>query len=139
MRITYIYTIFTIPFLMLIACSNHDKGHEANAHIKAESDDLHISLDDGQKWVMDDHTRSTFKTMSERINAGGDFDELGKSLKSDLDSLIQGCTMTGEAHNQLHVYLTHLSPAIEKLSSNGSEESLKNVSELLEIYPDYFR
>ena len=46
--------------------------------------------------------------------------------------------MTGEAHDQLHVYLLHLIPAIQEVSENGSGKSLKDVEELLNEYPKYF-
>lgn len=79
-----------------------------------------------------------FKAMTERVEVGGDINAVGKGLKSDLDKLIQGCTMTGEAHNQLHAFLIPFIPSVQKISTNGSVESLKEVEELLQEYPKYF-
>lgn len=72
------------------------------------------------------------------VKAGGDPQTLGKRLQADLEKLVQGCTMTGEAHNQLHVFLTAYIPAVEKAFKSGSDESLTEVRGLLAKYPEYF-
>jgi hypothetical protein len=131
----YFYLLITFFALIFTAC--REKPATRHEH-QTETDELQISLNDGLRWEMDDHTRTMFKAMAGRIEAGGDVNVVGNGLKADLDSLIQGCTMTGEAHDQLHVYLSHLIPAIQEVSESGSDESLKNVEELLNEYPKYF-
>ena len=131
----YVYVLITGFTVIFTACRENPATHHEH---QAEADELQISLNDGLRWEMDDHTRTMFKAMAGRIEAGGDVGAVGNGLKSDLDKLIQGCTMTGEAHDQLHVYLSHLIPAIQEVSENGSDESLKNVEELLKEYSKYF-
>ncbi len=131
----YVYILITFSALIFAACRENPATHHEH---QVEADELQISLNDGLRWEMDDHTRTMFKAMAERIEAGGDVSTVGNGLKSELDRLIQGCTMTGEAHDQLHVYLSNLIPAIHEVSENGSDESLKNVEGLLKEYPKYF-
>jgi hypothetical protein len=46
--------------------------------------------------------------------------------------------MTGEAHDQLHVYLMVYMPAVDALTKSGRIEDAKKVKHYLEIYDDYF-
>jgi len=131
----YVYVLITGFTLIFTACRENSAAHHEH---QIETDELQIPLNNGLRWEMDDHTRSMFKAMADRVEAGGEVKAVGSGLQSDLDSLIQGCTMTGEAHDQLHVFLTHLIPAIQEVSESGSDESLKNVEELLNEYPKYF-
>ena len=99
-------------------------------------------LNAGQKWQMDDHTRSMFATMVDRLEDPGaesvEPQELGKILEADLDALIQGCTMTGDAHSELHKYLVEFIPAIQQLASEGGDDEVQEVKRLLAEYPQYF-
>ena len=131
----YIYILITVATLIFTACRKNPAAHHEH---QIETEELQVSLNDGLRWKMDDHTRSMFKAMVDRVDAGGDINAVGSGLQSDLDRLIQGCTMTGEAHDQLHVFLTHLIPAIQEVSENESDESLEKVELLLSEYPKYF-
>lgn len=95
-------------------------------------------LNQGKKWLMDEHTRDMFKVMSERVQSGGDSKKLGIALNEDLNQLIQGCTMTGAAHDQLHVFLMPYFSAVNALSETGSESALKEVKQALTDYQSYF-
>ena len=134
----YLYIIIAVLMLTFTAYSESSDAHQEHADDHADAGKLQVALHDGQRWKMDDHTRSMFKAMTERIEAGGDIETVGKGLKAELDKLIQGCTMTGEAHNQLHAFLTAFIPAVQEVATKGSADSLKKVSELLREYPKYF-
>jgi hypothetical protein len=106
-----------------------------------------MELNNGKKWKMDDHTRSMFIKMLSSFTASDHsaVEELQKSgvqLKGQIDDLIKGCTMTGDAHNQLHIFLTGYIPAVEMLASSsdlksGRDQALK-VKWFLDMYDDYF-
>lgn len=132
--LTILALVFTFP-----AYSQKPDAHDEHSDHHAEAGALQMTLNKGQKWKMDDHTRSMFHAMTKRVEAGGDIKAVGKGLNSDLDQLIQGCTMTGEAHNQLHVFLTSFIPAVQEVAKTGSAESLKTVTDLLHKYPKYFK
>ncbi len=138
---------------LLVSCSD-DKteslppnADDHSSHLSVTPDDGldGLSLDSGQKWKMDDHTRSVFSEMAESF-LGSDHshaeEETLKKAGSDLQDLItklvQGCTMTGAAHDQLHVYLTGYIPAVAALSETGQIENAKTVKRYLEMYGQYF-
>ncbi len=95
-------------------------------------------LNQGEKWLMDQHTRDMFNVMSQRVNAGGSLSKLGTALNDDLNQLIKGCTMTGAAHDQLHVFLMPYFSAVNELTETGSEIALKEIKQALKDYQNYF-
>ena len=105
---------------------------------KANHENHHLSLNHGAKWVMDAHTREMFETMTQRLESNSKPELLGSQLDEDIKKLIKGCTMTGRAHDQLHLYLTSLIPAIEALKSEQSMDKLHAVKHALNNYKRYF-
>lgn len=104
-----------------------------------------LRLDNGRKWKMDDHTRSSFARMAASFSDsdlhsldGDGLKKAGADLKILTDELIQGCTMTGDAHEQLHVYLSGFMPAVSALSKSGGIEDAGKVRRYLEKYDEYF-
>jgi len=85
---------------MFTACTEYYDTHQASPDNYIETGELQVTLHDGQKWEMDDHTRMIFKAMTERLEAGGDINAVGKGLKSNLDKLIQGWTRTGDCEDE---------------------------------------
>jgi hypothetical protein len=115
-----------------------------STHLSETAEDG-LRLNNGDKWKMDDHTRSSF------INMAGSFlnmdhssldgeglKKAGSDLQVQIGELIKGCTMTGEAHDQLHVYLMGYMPAVDALTKSGGIEDAKKVKHYLEIYGEYF-
>lgn len=119
---------------------DHGAGHDHDGDDAVVSVEDHgLQTHDGEKWPMDDHTRSMFTTMSERLESfEGDPQALGVSLEDDLSKLIEGCTMTGDAHNELHKFLAVYLPAVGSLADAGQDADLERVKELLDLYPSYF-
>jgi hypothetical protein len=130
------YLTTTIVIVVLISCGGDQHQHDHHA------DEAHVpglSLNGDQKWKMDDHTRTMFAAMSERMEqAETDPKAVGEALKADLDKLVRGCTMVGKSHDELHRFLIIYIPAINELSESGSSESLARVNLLLATYPKYF-
>ena len=124
----------------------HHHGDEAGDRPAAAPDPLaRMTLDDGRKWAMDEHTRLSFEKMStsflesdHRALEGDGLRQAGAALRTDIDDLIRGCTMTGKAHDQLHVYLMGYIPAVTALTQSGKAEDAREVARYLESYGDYF-
>ena len=127
------HLVLLLSVCLLSACgepSHHDHG-------SGTSTDL--VTDDGQKWPMDDHTRAMFSEMVNRTaQFDGDEHQLGRAMQGDLNKLIEGCNMTGAAHNELHKFLGLYMPAVQQLSESGSPAARARVEELLHVYPRYF-
>ncbi|MCG8673314.1 MAG: hypothetical protein MI867_28250 [Pseudomonadales bacterium] len=123
---------------------HHSDKHHSGKHHHATLDSL--GLNNGQKWEMDTHTRTSLQTMNKRfdgieLSAMSDEQrqELANQLNEDLQSLIQGCTMEGAAHDALHQYLVPLMNAINHLADCGHLPAAKHVETLLAQYADYFQ
>ncbi len=130
--------ILVILVLAAVSCGG-DHGH-GREQVDAHDAKLGLGLNAGRKWEMDEHTRSMFKAMTEKIegHAGDDAKSLGVALQADLGELIAGCTMTGEAHDELHKFLVLYMPAVGSLEETGGESELKKVKDLIGAYPKFF-
>ncbi len=123
-----------------------DDGHDDHARTVQVPDALaHMALNDGHKWLMDDHTRASFAAMADSF-LGADHGalteegrkEAGAALDAQLKDLIQGCTMEGPPHDQLHIFLSGYLPAVAALSNSGKVEDAQRVEHYLRSYGQYF-
>ncbi len=113
--------------------------HKHTDHSQHQSQEItHPKLNQGAKWVMDDHTRVMFIAMKQKVDTGGDLQAMGAELNDDLQKLIQGCTMTGAAHDQLHVFLVPYMTSVKALSETGSKAAYSEVKQALQDYKKYF-
>jgi hypothetical protein len=136
----------------IISCGSgedrsHSDHHDDDSHSSVHSDNTikDLRLNDGKKWKMDDHTRSSFDKMvvsfmnsDHKTMSGEDLKKAGSDLQAYIAELIKGCTMTGAAHDQLHVYLMGYIPAVDTLSKSGGTEDAFKVKHYLEIYKNFF-
>ena len=152
------YVIITTCILafatLLVSCGtdhsgshNNDTDNHSSHSAQAKPDDelAGLKLNNGQKWKMDDHTRLVFAKMAGSF-LQSDYSSLnkeelkkaGSNLKLNINELIQGCTMDGDAHNQLHLYLTGYIPAVSALSDSGQIADAEKVKHYLKNYEKYF-
>ena len=121
--------------------ASHDAAHEAPvahegaAHGAAGAHaELLLSLDGDKKWVMDGHTRKTMALTQASVD-GATVDSpeaaaaLGAELKGQLDTLIEGCEMTGASHDELHVFLMAWMPAVDALGKAPDAAAAKAAHE----------
>lgn len=69
-----------------------------------------LYLNNGQKWPVNAEMMPFITRSGEQIDTflatpGGDFAQLARDLKTNNEKLIASCTMQGEAHEVLHVWL----------------------------------
>lgn len=108
-----------------------------------------VSLDSGKKWKANVETSqginkmmaSVKKAISKELGEVADYRVLGASLQQDFNEIFQKCTMTGEAHDQLHNYLLPMVDMV-KTFENGDvascEKTLPQIKEHLNSYYNYF-
>ena len=107
-----------------------------------------IQLDGTQKWQANEETTQGVRNMlriMENTDVGPemDFKALGTKLKSEINVVIQKCSMKGASHDNLHVFLM---PLIEKVDALQEENDIEKNKALvasiyynLEAYDTYFK
>ena len=110
-----------------------------------------LKLDpNNQKWRADEATSASIASMQQLMNAFdtgknvGDieaFQELGKAMNGEMNTLFRQCTMTGPAHDELHTFLTPIIKDVKILQGNNIEASTAaqlRLKDRLEVYQTFF-
>lgn len=133
---------------------HHHDHHDGDSHEHIHMDDENhtgdgstVQLNDGETWEANPETTTGIKNMQELIN---DFDPgaeraeyvaLHDHMDREFKTIFAKCTMTGEAHNQLHNYLHPMREWIDGLMAEDDEtrhHSLEKLNARLDEYPRYF-
>lgn len=140
--------LFALLLLVPAACGNDAEGGTRPAPPGDTGDLLRgLTLDDGEKWPTDEHTRTAAAEMLRTIEASPEdlsaeeLRALGERMQGQLDALIQGCTMEGPAHDALHVYLSALMPRIGTMANGEAAEARRAREEataILRRFPEFF-
>lgn len=131
----------------LTSCDHHAEEHGHAAHQATQEDHstaLELTLNNGEKWPTDEHTRLSAARMVARVGGAAkmqsrqDAVALAKDLDAELETLIAGCTMTGKAHDQLHVFLVALFPKVAALKEQTELTDLQHTrAELNSLFVAY--
>lgn len=141
------------PLLLLIlgvsSCSRASLAPSTPGTASQQTDPLaRLHKDGGKPWVADEHTRKSIAAMVTAVQAAATDQSaaattaLGKQLQILADRLIQGCTMSGPAHDALHSYLGVLLPGVGAMSGADLVEAKRARAEvpvLLARFGDYFQ
>lgn len=120
-------------------------AHDSHASVAASAD---LSLNSGERWEMDDHTRAMSQKMQETFFTADHsslegLNAAGSTLENQMQELIAGCTMTGKAHEQLHLFLNEHIPTIDALSKAddyaSARENAIRLKGQLETYQKHFK
>ncbi len=122
------------------AVDAHTHATEGSAPTTSESALPSVTLDNGQRWKANPETTSGIANMTNILNAydpaSGDPKALKAALEEEFGLIFERCTMTGEAHEQLHNYLV---PIHSQLSGfTATEDQRKVMSDHLAVYANYF-
>ncbi len=97
----------------------------------------------GERWKVNDemvpHLRAAEKALEDyQTNGSNKFSQLAEELKKHNDQLISSCTMKGESHEQLHLWLRPHIQLIKALSeAKNKEEANKLITELEASFKKY--
>lgn len=104
-----------------------------------------IGLDRGSKWQISNQTIVTvsdmnafFLSTNPLVHEGDSLKKTGAALRTQMTPLFAGCGVGGEAHNEYHVYLAGLIPAITTLEKSGQLDDAKRVKYYLQKFSEYF-
>ena len=137
---------------LLMACNS--SAEEADNHTTAPEEQEHhdagvegLMLNHGARWVANPETTAGISSMQQAIQDSTQAEspagcaQLAARLTASFDGIIRQCTMTGEAHEQLHHYILPLKRDIATLSTaEGTDcaEQVVKMATYLSTYADYF-
>ncbi|MFC2110006.1 hypothetical protein ACFLSU_05465 [Bacteroidota bacterium] len=107
-----------------------------------------IQLNHTEKWNANIETNEGVEKMqqslkSQSTNTLEEYHELAKLLNIGKNYVIRNCSMKGESHDNLHVWLLPLIAKIDALSEAKTIENAsaikKSIQENIEIYYTYFK
>ena len=138
-----IYFVGILVIQIYSGCKEKQQSEQTNA---SEKTIIKFVLNDGKKWQMDEHTRTAIKNLDsllkskEHFKMIEDYNLLGEKLDEELLSLIQGCTMEGPDHDQLHVFLGYFYPTVQNLKKETNIESSEKILEEMEtLFTEYHK
>ena len=127
-----------------ISCSDNQPEEEKLSQYGIE---LGLALDHGKKWIANPETTFGVKKM-EGLVANFDPDSplenwiaLQENLRSAFDDIFRQCTMEGEGHEQLHLYLIPMMELFNELENQDPKlraSTLSRLKEHLPVYWEYF-
>ena len=137
----------------VLGCNEHSKhinetAPSANAiHEHTEKATL-LLLNNGIKWKADSTTIANVTSLQNIISNNKkenleDYLIASTALQNGLNKMVAECTMQGNDHNALHVWLE---PLLEKTKALGKATALENASSILQqletqvnLFPQYFQ
>jgi hypothetical protein len=143
--------ILILVTVLVVSC-NQNKKQEIAEPVQTveeshESEGV-LKLNNGDLWMANAETTEGIRKMtqliinfseSENMDA---YPKLKTKLETEFGTIISKCTMTGEAHDQLHNYLLPMKPLFKDLAAedlatrkSGLEKLTKHLSE----YSAYFK
>ncbi len=130
-----------------VIAADTEHRHEHSEHASKDMANKLI-LNNGDRWEMDNHTRMMSSKMEKTFfstdhSNQASLNALGSKLETQLGELISGCTMDGEAHNQLHIFLSDYGPAVKNLANAKDYEAARSlaikIKGKLEVYKTHFK
>jgi len=149
-KINILLPVFIAIGLILTSCKNdrqkketQSKTEEVHTHEKGTP----VQLYDGNLWIANPETSTGIKNMRALMQNFSDTESvaayatLKDSLEVQFKSILTQCTMTGEAHNQLHNYLLPMKGLFKELGAsdiNTRKKSFNTLKKHLKQYSNYF-
>lgn len=149
----YIQTVAVLLATVMIASCGiaaHDHADEGHGHdhgaMVQEQDTSHngaaVQLDNGKAWAANAETTDGIAAMQAILDsydpAVEDSTMLKEELEAEFSEIFAKCTMTGEAHEQLHNYLKPVHAMLEKLGGSPTVAQRQELSDYLATYGKYF-
>ena len=145
--------ILTIFVTILVVSCDNDKNKKQEIAAPAQTEEeTHesegvLKLNNGGLWMANTETTEGIEQMKQLIANFNDKQnmeaspELKTKLEAEFGTIISKCTMTGEAHDQLHNYLLPMKPLFKDLAAEDlatRKAGLKKLNKHLSEYSSYF-
>lgn len=139
----FFLTVFTIT-----ACESSSSNNakvESSQENKHHHSDEEINLNKGEKWLVEPTMLSLIHKMEREVL---DFDQqsftqLGHQLSSDVEELTSNCTMTGQAHDELHKWLLPYIDLVDSLTQTNDQKEARalyqQIKQSFHTFNQYFK
>ena len=151
-------SILSLTVVFAVSCSSNsnETSIEVKEEVKVEhkeekkphsSPKEEMSLNNGERWPANFETTSGVHKMSAKMEAFSDkeneaaYSELVKAMKKDYSMIFKKCTMTGDAHDQLHTFLIPIGGLFKGMASEDlakCQSSFDTLQKHLLTYDTYF-
>ncbi|MBL7897037.1 MAG: hypothetical protein JNJ99_00790 [Crocinitomicaceae bacterium] len=127
---SYLYLTISILFFSCAGSNTTEQESEKDTVIvepTVEADENDIQLNNGAKWKLDEKMMSFIMKIEEDATGFSKdaktksiemYNELASSISTNLDSLTSNCTMSGQAHDELHKWLLPFLDLNEEFSAS---------------------
>jgi len=117
------YTGLILSFALVLNILSTGCSENGDNHSKSDS----LSLNAGEKWKVDSNMKVFMDQMIGDVDESAsqsdiDYAALKGKLEVGTDGLISNCTMTGQAHEELHKWLIPFMETINRFDTDLSGE-----------------
>lgn len=148
---TQLFLAVTILFFA-VSCKNTTEK-KATEEQPQQTEEQHyneveeLKLNNGNLWEANTETTNGINAMLQLMNNFSEVESpeayatLKQNLESEFKTIIKECTMTGEAHDQLHVFIVPMRDLFKGLTASDLENSKMHFNKLnahLKTYKNYF-
>ena len=146
---------FAVGSLLLYSCGNSSNEKLNNQTEVAQHNDHHhddeseaIELNNGEKWQVNANMITHIRNMENDVVSYAkveqkDYKSLSEKLQASIDLLTSNCTMTGQAHDELHKWLLPYMDLVEELSEAEdkieAEKQFQEIQTSITTFNHYFQ
>lgn len=125
--------------------SETEQPQQAEEQYHSEAEEL--QLNNGNLWDANIETTDGINAMLQLMDTFSEKENpeayiaLKQNLETQFKTIIKKCTMTGEAHDQLHIFIVPMKDLFDGLTSSDIVNSKENFNKLnahLKTYKNYF-
>ena len=146
-----ILTVAMLTTILVVSCNQNKKQQTAEPVQTVEEShesEAVLELNNGDLWMANAETTEGIQKMTQLITNFTDkenmeaYPELKAKLEAEFGTIISKCTMTGEAHDQLHNYLLPMKPLFKDFAAQDlatRKAALEKLTKHLSEYSAYFK
>ncbi|MDD3720947.1 MAG: hypothetical protein PHW92_00470 [Lutibacter sp.] len=153
MKKANILILAILATVLVVSCNNNKNKKQEIAKPAQSEEETHesegvLELNDGNLWMANIETTDGIQEMTHLIANFTDrenmeaYPELKSKLEAEFGTIISECTMTGEAHDQLHNYLLPMKPLFKDLAAEDlatRKSAVEKLTIYLSEYSAYFK
>jgi len=144
--------ILAILATILVVSCNQNKKQQTTEPVQtveeSHESEAVLKLNNGDLWMANAETTEGIQKMNQFVANFTDtenmeaYPKLKLELEAEFGTIISKCTMTGEAHDQLHNYLLPMKPLFKDLAADDlatRKSGLEKLTNHLSEYSAYFK